>query len=200
MTVKKFNISTWESIKANYWGITKCGNTSVKYGLLEKEGKNIHKPEGISQWVHNESIVKYISRTDALTNRYENFTVTRNPYDRAISMYNDFMKRRDLYLTVLEDSAKVIDTIDSFLEYLLSVSNNLNEHFKPQTSFILVRDKILVDNVFDINDITKINKRYNLNIPHINTTNNKIGLNSYQRHMIHQLYEKDFDILEYKRI
>lgn len=199
MTVKKFNISTWSSIKANYWGITKCGNTSVKYALLEKEGKNIHKPEGVSQWVHDEKIIKYISITKALNGTFENFTVIRNPYNRIISMYNDFIKRKKLYLIALGNTAKSINNIDDFLEYLISVpNNNLNEHFKPQTDFILIKNKIVVDHIFDINNIIEINKKYNLNIPHINTTNNKIELNSHQRRIINKLYEKDFKILNYK--
>jgi len=200
MNVKKFNISSWPSIYANYWGITKCGNTSVKYALLENEGKNIHKPIGISQWVHNENITKYISKEDALNNSYENFTVTRNPYDRVVSMYNDFIKRKDLYLIALGDSAKHIITLDNFLNYLNSISeNDLNEHFKPQTFFIYEENSLLVDWVFDITEIPQINERYKINVPHINTTNNKIQINSNQIKIINKIYYKDFELLKYKK-
>lgn len=198
MTVKKFNISAWDNINANYWGITKCGNTSVKYGLLEKIGKNIYKPEGIAQWVHGENITKYISKETALSNGYENFTVTRNPYNRSISMFNDFMKRKDLYLTALHSSAKKITTLDEFLSYLSTVpTGELNEHFKPQVYFIYENDKLLVDKIFDINEINEINKKYELSIPHINKTKNIRTLNPTNISMINNLYHEDFEKLNY---
>ena len=99
MSIKlKYNISCWDDLGLNYWGITKCGNTSIKYALIESSGRLIDQliksdAHGADSWVHSENHIKYIDLDTALSNGNRNFAVTRNPYDRFISMYKDTQRR-----------------------------------------------------------------------------------------------------------
>ena len=55
----KYNISKWADLKINFWGIPKCGNTSVKYALLKKSGVD-GKKDDVMKWVHNHNAAVYI--------------------------------------------------------------------------------------------------------------------------------------------
>ena len=48
MSVKKYNISKWDNLNVNYWGITKSGNTSIKFALLENQKSEMKGgPQGV---------------------------------------------------------------------------------------------------------------------------------------------------------
>ena len=196
---KKYNISKWDNCKVNYWGIPKCGNTSIKFALHECEGnKGNHPAAGVSQWVHHHNITKYIDKSQAVNNGYINFTVTRNPYDRALSMWKDFQKRNKIYLTILSDAAKNIKTLDEFLLYLDSQKDSQrNEHFRTQTSFIIDNGKLIPEFIFDINDTSSINTKFNINVPHINKIEQTIKLTKNHMDLIYKIYKSDFKFLKY---
>lgn len=197
--VKQYNISSWDSIKANYWGITKAGNTSIKFALLEKEKVSmLGTAIGISQWVHRDNITKYIDQITALTNNYINFTVTRNPYHRALSMYKDFQRRNKIFMKVLDKKFMNVKTFDDFLSVLLFQKDvDRNEHFRTQTFFICKDNTILPQYVFDITEIEKVNEKFEINIPHINRIKSNLILTDNQIKKINEIYDNDFRLLKY---
>lgn len=201
MSIKiKYNISQWDSLKLNYWGITKAGNTSMKYALLEKCNKKLEAVDKSTVWVHSMKIANYIDRKTAHSNGYKNFSITRNPYDRTLSMYKDFKKRKS---TIYSGIAKKFDinSFDDFLEFLLSREvDKINIHFKSQSYFISENGKILVDTFIDINEVEKINKLFDINIPHINKIPAKMQLTNEQCKKINTIYAKDFKLFNYKMI
>jgi hypothetical protein len=193
----KYNISQWDKLKINYWGIPKSGNTSVKYALLKTCNKSIQNIDDTSIWVHENNLAVYIDQITAAKNGYTNITVTRNPYERAISMYKDTIRRKDTIFATHHKNHN-ISSFDSFLDILINQPDDKrNLHFKTQTYFITKDSKLLVDEVYDLNDIPKINKRLGISIPHINNINGEIELTGEQIKKINIIYEADFRILKY---
>lgn len=194
----KYNISQWDNLKINYWGITKSGNTSVKYALLKKCNKNIKNIDDASMWVHENNLAVYIDQLTASKNGYKNIAVTRNPYERAISMYKDLIRRRDTIFATHHNNHN-ITSFDSFLDILINQPDEKrNLHFKTQTYFITKDSRLLVDEVYDLNDIPKLNKHLGIDIPHINSIKGKMELTEEQIKKINIIYEADFRILKYK--
>jgi hypothetical protein len=194
----KYNISQWDSHKVNYWGITKSGNTSVKYGLLEACNKHLSEVKTSTVWVHDNKLAKYIDKTTAFANGNKNISVTRNPYDRTLSMYKDFAKRKDTIYKGLSKKFN-INCLDDFLDFLLAHDvNRVNIHFKPQSYFITENGKLLVDLIIDIGQIKMIEKQFKIKMPHINNIPSNIELNKSQIAKINKIYVVDFELLNYK--
>jgi hypothetical protein len=193
----KYNITVWDSIGLNYWAITKCGNTSVKASLLEKTGRQIKQIDGVDAWVHNEKNVKYISREQALSNGNMNFTVTRNPYDRFVSMFKDVKRRPKQFFK----NGEKIKSIDQLLEYIDQIPDHERDiHFRSQSYFIFDESgRLLVDEKFDINETARIADSIGLNTNKLNVIESEIVLNEKQKQKVANLYWKDFEHLGYMR-
>ena len=199
--VKEYNISTWPSLNVNYWGITKSGNTSVKLALIKKEhGKVRGEEKGVAQWVHRDNVTKYIDPDTALSNGNLNFTVIRNPYERALSMYKDFQKRNKIYMTVLDKRFSTVQSFDDFLKILKSQKDSeRNEHFRTQVSFIYKNGK-LPDRVFNLTEVNKVKNVIGIDIPHVNKIDKVLPLSESQIKLINEIYKRDFEILKFKMI
>jgi hypothetical protein len=193
----KYNITAWDSIGLNYWAITKCGNTSVKASLLEKTGRQLNKQDGINSWVHNDKNVKYISREQALKNGYLNFSVTRNPYDRFISMFKDVKRRPKQFFK----NGEKIKSMNNLIDYIQSIPDECRDvHFRSQSYFVCdQKGKILVNQIFDINDTEKLFESLNLVVGKMNSIETEINLDDEQKAKISNLYWKDFEYLGYER-
>jgi nitrous oxide reductase len=192
----RYNISKWDSLELNYWAITKCGNTSVKAALLAKCGVKHQNKDEINAWVHDISNVKYITSQEAINNGYVNFSVTRNPYDRFISMYKDVKRRHNHFFREI-----TVETIDDLLQYIKNTPEKDRDiHFKSQSYFICDKNgKILVDIVYDID---KINKIFDMQLNKLNeiVTDKKIILSKKQTTDIEILFANDFEFLKYEKI
>lgn len=145
------NISKWPEHKVNYWGITKCGNTSIKWSLLGETKLDDHviNTDSHNRWVHRATQADYINSTHALSNGYVNFATVRNPYLRAESMWRDFcIKRPNLLpsygnLSFAQFINKLILTDDSV---------NTNVHLRSQCYSIVRGNRVVVDHVVDIDN------------------------------------------------
>lgn len=185
----RYNISSWPQLNLNYWGIPKCGNTSVKYALLKKCNVTGNEDE-IMQWVHNHAMSQYIDIQTAENNRHINFTVTRDPYERFLSMYSDILRRPKHF------KLEKIETIDQFIDYLYSKPEEKhNLHFWTQTRFIAPHNVIIPTCVIDVHRIS--NGFMGLDIGKFNTTNNNYRLTQQQKERVFQFYKKDFELLDY---
>lgn len=191
-TYKKINITVWPKYQLNYWGITKCANSAIKSSLAGKTIKNIHKRD---KSLHSSENVTYISQEAALTNNYTNFTVTRDPYDRFISLYKDF--GCDRFKSIGLDSSV---SFDFFLDYVLEKfpNDNCNIHFKSQCSFITQDNKLLFEKVFSMPQAVKFLKRKGIEVNKANVSKDQeITLSDANKQKIYDRYKNDFILLGY---
>jgi hypothetical protein len=202
LTKLKYNISCWDALKLNYWGITKCGNTSIKHSLIMASNTVIleQKPDkhGANSWVHSEKNVLYISSEAALSNGNINFTVTRHPYDRFISMYKDTQRRHNHFFRKHKDLR--VSSINDLITFVENIPDDRREvHFRSQCYYITEKDHILPSIVFDINDTERIENTLRTKVEKMNSINTQIHLNEEQKQKVFRIYQKDFELLGYKK-
>ena len=134
MNTRDYNITQWESLGVNYWGITKAANSTIKSHLL--------KASGFSQneWldtvkVNKESLADYITPEQAHNNSLLNFTVIRHPLGRAVSVYKDLVMsrpERSVSAGLSEDM-----TLDDYFDFLSSTDDDsCDVHMKSISWFI----------------------------------------------------------------
>jgi len=192
-----YNITQWDAYKLNFWGISKCANTAVKVALCEKKyGAKMRYSK--VKWVHNPKNVMYITPEMAKNNNYFNFTVTRNPYTRFISMYKDVGLRRPL-VNIRHIEELSIDTfLDAVEEMFELPEKTMDPHVRTQTSWIFEDNICLVNKVMDIKAVHSFLQKYNLKFEMVNVIeSDPIQLTQKQRKRIYKLYKEDFIKLGY---
>lgn len=184
------NITVWPTLGYNFWGITKCGNTTVKTHLYElATGKQFAEKKHIR--IHGVKDIIYTSRETALENGLRNFAVTRNPYDRFVSMYSDLIlsrPKRGIKAGLDPDMS-----VDDLLDFVRD-NETLDVHLRTQSSFIPVHQFL----TFDIRQLSTWpltlepvkQKRHPSKVKHI-------GLNAIQKCRVYELYRKDFHNFNY---
>ena len=190
----KYNISQWNDLGLNYWGIPKCMNTAIKLALFQKCGKfdDVQiDPYDIGVDYHKEKLISYIDPKTALNNNNINFTVIRHPYERSISLYKDFSLRRK------DGSIEQHKNIDQFIAYLGTTNDQQNIHLRSQCYFICDNDRIhSTMNVHDERTIHDFLRPLGIKIQVINKTQElNITLTEKQKQIIQKRYRKDFDVL-----
>lgn len=188
---KKLNISEWNDWGLNFWGITKCGNTSIKKLLLKNNEKTID--DKAYRKFHAATHIKYINISTALNNNNINFTLVRNPYDRFTSMYKDLvLKRPDLPIKCKYRTGRQNLSIDDFIKDIILLSEDI--HIKPQSSFLKGANNI---QIFKLEEINKLEKFLNAKIPLLNKSDGKIELTAAQKEVIFDKYQEDFEQFNY---
>lgn len=200
-TIKlKYNISQWNDLGLNYWGITKSGNTSIKHALITASNTEILRKKidkhNTDSWVHDEKNISYIDQTTALSNGNINFTVVRNPYDRFISMYKDTQRRHNHFFKKFKTTRiSSIDDLISFIEGFVDCDREV--HFRTQSYFIVSNDVVVPPKIFDINEIDEIEEFLGTSIQRMNSINSDIELTTKQKQRVFNIYQKDFELLGY---
>jgi len=172
-----YSIASIEDI--NFWALPKCGNTTIKYKLLELYNPQIineYSSDNVDEWVHGTKLMDYITSFDAMSNGKYNFTFVRNPIDRFVSMYKDFCCTRNIIQSVHGLS---IDGFIGYLENILKDEINANIHFRKQSYFL----EHFNGDIFDIDDYTS--EKHNVRTM-------KIELNTKQEERIKYLYSDDY--------
>lgn len=194
----KFLITSYSDVKLNFWAIPKCANTSVKTSLLGKKNKNPYKEQ---KWVHKPWNNPYITAAEALSNNYENFTVTRHPYERFKSLYKHFgLKEPFVELNVNPNTI----SFDDFLNFVINNFKDdltCNYHARSQVSFISYDNKeLLLDNCIDVNNLESfLIKKSKKLIKANKSKEQEIELSEEQKVKIYNRYREDFIILGYRR-
>ena len=195
---KDWNITSWKVSKLNYFGITKCGNTSMKKLLISIEKPQLLKSmtDRIHKMYHSANILNnYIPKEEALTNGYVNFALTRNPYDRFLSMYKDQLKRpRTFWFEKKKTMEELIDHIASIPD------TERNPHMRSQHFYVGDVKGIVLINVDNETAFNVFSKKY-LNgkkLPVVNTTSGDYELPKKVKEKVYKVYRKDFD-LGYKK-
>jgi hypothetical protein len=152
-----------------------------------------------------------------LLDTYQSLTVVRNPYDRAVSSYGQFLHFTSYSLKY--------PYIRNFEQYLTTIYyqniKELNEEpwWVPQWEFVTNDNKILVDTVLRFENLNlewenfvknynskKSNKfKISLNLKVINKNDEKdenyiTYYNSKCIDLVNELYKKDFELFNYKML
>lgn len=185
-----YNISTWEKLGVNFWGIPKAGNTSIKYLLHYTSGNPMQPDDDKNQWVHHIKNTSYITPEQALENGHKNIAVTRNPYERFASMWKDVKRRKRLF------GLTTCDTIEDFIKMLEETPDEKrNVHFRSQCYFLKI------DNIecIDIRNTDKLQSFFNTDIPHKNSIKDDVDMSSEIRERVYKLFKDDFTKLGYNK-
>jgi len=179
-----------------YVQITKNASTSIHSKLNDDNSERRYHSTYIEE-------LKMFDYTLAELTKCTSFAIVRNPYDRLISAY-EYMQ--DVNPTPQED----FETFVKRLQY--ENINELDVVYKQQHEFIVVDDKIVVDNVYHYENFNwetianKINEnsinKIDYDLEHYNKTENKI--NNYKTYytpelqkLVYKIYEKDFKYFNY---
>ena len=188
--------------------ITKTAGTSIE---IEGRKQNInwglnHKEYGF----HHEYFPR---KSQSLKEKYDWFTVIRNPYERVISEYFWLMKAMGV------KDKKTVEHFNAFIQkWINNIKQNkvnhpafgrLNgDHFSPQYLYIDDSVKIHILKFENIKqEFDALMKEYGLNIKlntHFHVENNKIfTIKDFSREtldLINDFYAKDFEIFGYTKL
>jgi chondroitin 4-sulfotransferase 11 len=169
--------------------------------FCEREGINI----GIDKMhLYYEVIDQFIPKN--ILDKYVKFCIVRNPYDKLYSAWN-FIKERHGYNEVNDFVKYKLD--ENFIYGKEIIPGDARVHYRPQFTFVYDENNnkfsdfiIRYENLNE--DISKLNKKYNLNISlydNGNTQKNYINFfNVESIKKINNLYKKDFILFNYDRI
>lgn len=194
MKIKDRNITTWPNLGVNYWGVTKCANSTIKTHLWELEHNSkfaINKDTAI----HSDIYVSRLTEYQALHSTNENFTVVRHPVSRFKSMYRDLVLSR---VRVGKKASIEGFNIDQVLDYLETHSDSVrNVHLKSQSAFVNHDIKIIhLENLYNEWDFDFEPPAFKKNVTR---NQDNIILTSYQTDRIYKIYQKDFIKFGYEK-
>lgn len=193
---RRYIITSYKNYKLNYWAIPKCANTSIKAILLNKKKKD---PYHQNKWVHKNKNNPWIDFNNAMNNNFLNFSFTRNPYDRFLSLYKHFGLLEPF--EPLRDKKVTFDYFVNFICNEYSNDNTCNYHARQQIYYITDNNlKVCVEKIYKLTEMDKFLKMYNL--PNIISNKSKFenfDINDKHKEMIYKRYKKDFVMLNYKK-
>jgi hypothetical protein len=214
----RYNITTFDKLKVNYWGIAKCGNSTLKYILYRannpKSFDHLKKKRGTSKNSHGNVKVDwisgnchFISPSEASKNNCVNFTVLRDPIQRAYSMYADATRsptricksgssRFKKEAKRIFEQRKSVPSMIDFLNLIAKYSDKeRNLHHRTQKSYCLLDDIIKLDiatlplTIHQIHPSLEVNVRLNASRSHPTPSEEILRL-------IHDIYAEDFELLK----
>ena len=181
MNVRSFNIVSYPRYKVNFWGIPKCGSTSVKIALSDQQHlPSVLEDRGIEHF-HKKRYHNYIFPFEALSNGFENISFIKHPYLRMISIYKDFGVKR---------SNTSLD-INTWIQENINYEHNM---FNSISWFLSRDEKILCDNVMNVSEINSYMKKHNVIVSRYNTHDGDFELSDHSKDLIKLKYQQDFKL------
>lgn len=191
--------------------IPKCGGTSIEDVIWPEPRSTEDLWMGFKSKYHNKYQTGGLQHLHAIQvqqevgeeifNSYFKFTITRNPWDKAISQYFYMQKRPDLreFVGMKEE--------DTFARYLDLIKKKIHVQWEPQTNFLFDENG---DEMIDFygrlenmaNDSQIIFKRIGLNakIKHVNATRHNHYSTYYDKELedrVADMYREDIEFLNY---
>jgi len=191
--VESMNVTAWPALRMNFWGVTKCANTTVKNHLLSlSRDAYLENPIEIHLSEHS----NYISREEAHANGFVNFTVVRHPIARfASSWYAMCILKpfRGVRAGISPDW-----TPHQLAQYLHEARDeDLDVHFKSMSAFIPER----LDHEIQLESITT-NWPFDIPCPWriLNASGKKdsVELTEDTKQIIAERYREDFERFGYQ--
>lgn len=146
MNVKQHSIITYPDLGFNYIAIPKTASSSFKTACWVAQGIVSEEDFKIDNWFKKpKKYLKYISPNDALENDLITITTFRNPINRTISLFKDFLYgykkdenpsgskqfRQDF------SNAKERQDLEYFIDFFTShPEEDRNIHFRSQSWFV----------------------------------------------------------------
>ena len=207
---QKFGIIELPELGCNYWSIPKCGNTSIKYGCLRASGLEIETDEDdIYASLHDLGVARYIDMTMALENGFFNFSVVRNPIQRALSMYHDFAYKRKgkavggsgEFVLAWEQLIASESTFSDFVSLLLQFDEaDVDMHFRSYKPRLSSDDGRVIPVVFCLEDMPRwlpmLNSKLkrSVQIPHVNRTGTVLTASTKDTVSLRKMWKDDFSL------
>lgn len=188
--------------------IPKTAGTSIEQ-FIKDDNKNDLEYLGVrgNRSMHHFTALELKMELKYIFDLYYKFSIVRNPYDRLLSEY---------YWTPIPNVGfKAGKSKFEFLNYVADTVKNkkyfdniYNDHFIPQHQFLFNNKKLLVNEVFKYEDLSRasdyLKKKLNIEkeLPYLN--NSKLNIkkdywNLRQKERIYKLYKNDFIIFNYEK-
>lgn len=179
--------------------------------IPKNAGTSIIKEMGMERSFHKKPKY-YIENFPEEWSSYFKFAVSRNPWDRVVSCY-EYARIEESYWHSSDGKAIAGKHPDydmlknmSFEEtvLLLKKSPDKFKHpgWKNQCDFIMIENKIIIDEVYKAEELYKIEEKFNIKIPFLNTSRENHDYKQYYSKktskIIADIYKKDIKLFNYK--
>lgn len=154
------NIVKFDDYKVSYIGIPKAANSSIKKWLLPlinideaNVGANIHDRSVVSfDYTNNRQL--FVKHKDFFV-----FTITRNPWDRLVSTYNDKVKREEVHLPFQKLGFTNDMSFSQFVNRCCEIPDSeADVHFRSQYSMLTWHGRFLPNLIVKLDDLSNHNK------------------------------------------
>ncbi|WP_435412942.1 sulfotransferase family 2 domain-containing protein [Psychroserpens mesophilus] len=195
------SLKGFDDLKCIFVHIPKAAGVSVNKALFGNYGGSHLKLKDYQLIFNKKEFYKYYK-----------FTFVRNPWDRLVSTYF-FLKNGGFHEN---DKAWFDDNLSQFEDFEDFVLNWLNDensykwiHFIPQYEFITLNNKVLVDDIFKLEDINEsikiISKKLNIPIELKHENQNPNRDSKYREYytpemkdIVGLVYKKDIELFDYQ--
>lgn len=209
------------SKKLKFVHITKCAgvniediNTKKEWGVFDKEIESMFKSVDYRLWPFWHVPFQYLKKEqlDEMLEKYDLFTVVRNPYDRIISEY--YCRWSGPGPNGILEESKNIDEFNRFIrDRLLDVKqkmkNNekIHQHYTPQYYYFVDKEgNNIIKNVLKFENLSvefnelmkKYGYEYSLGQKEVTKRNFGVLHLSYENiSLIREIYKEDFEMFGY---
>lgn len=197
----KHNITAWSDYKLNYWAVPKCANTAIKACLAGRPTNNEYSKE---KWVHNPTMLNYITDDEAFNNGFTNFSVIRHPYERFTSLFKDHGMKRPFKKIYNESNSHLVGNLDYFIKSVFDLyptDKSCDAHVRSLSFYLCKDGKTRIKNIIMLKDAKDFLAKYNVELKQINKTDPsiKVVLSDKHKEMIYERYKEDFKIFKFDK-
>tara|TARA_R100000900_G_scaffold105540_1_gene81887 strand:- start:990 stop:1583 length:594 start_codon:yes stop_codon:yes gene_type:complete len=184
--------------------IPKCGGTSVENALFrphEKTSDALFTLKGHPDHDKYETGgLQHLSASKVrevvggkIYDEFYKFAVVRHPVKRLISQFN-YTYQFPYFVDMLNLKFKNF----TFREYLDAIRNKYHVHWRPQHEFIYDGNRLLVDKIYKMEDLKPLENDLDITLPHHNKSTKHItSISERDESIIKNIFEKDYELLEY---